>query len=158
VTLVLSDLQGAASVATSLGALVAGSQLWFVRQQGRTVFEDQLTEQYRAIIHGLPIEALLGGHLDDDQIKQALPAFFRYFDLCNEQAYLRKRRRIRENTWREWAAGIHDNMDRQAFARAWSIIAVRAYPSFAELRKLFPPEPLVRELQQSIRYSVSIFE
>jgi hypothetical protein len=154
----LSDLQAVASLATSIGAVFAGSQLWFVRQQGKTGFEDQLTEQYRAIIHGLPIEALLGDHLDDHQIEESLPAFFRYFDLCNEQAYMKKRRRVRAKTWAEWSEGIGQNMKRPAFARAWSIIAERAYPSFGELRTLFPPEPVMRELQHSIRYSVWTFE
>ena len=87
-------------------------------------------------MRALPIGALLGDELPKEDVISALPAFLHYFDLCNEQAYLRKRKRVRKSTWSEWEEGIVQNFRRPAFAMAWEIIAERADDSFDELREV----------------------
>jgi hypothetical protein len=87
----------------------------------------------------LPIEALLGQTLDPEKRARALPVFFHYFDLCNEQGFLREQKRIRRQTWRDWEEGIRQNLGRPAFAEAWSLIAASAPDSFDQLRKICPP-------------------
>ena len=126
-------------MATPLGVIFAGSQLWISQRQARTAFEDQLSSQYREIVRKLPIGAVLGDELSDSDVLSALPDFLHYLDLCNEQAYLRKQRRVRKTTWKEWEEGIHQNLQRPAFARAWQIIAARAPNNFDELRAVSPP-------------------
>lgn len=108
--------------------------------QARTAFEDSLAREYREIIHTLPVDAMLGEELSEGAHSAALPTFYKYFDLCNEQAYLQKRDRIRKKTWAEWLEGIHENLSQPAFARAWTEIARRAPNTFDELREIVQPQ------------------
>lgn len=138
----LPSFQDVAAAATAGGALIAGWQLWLVKRQAATQFEDGLGVQYRQLMQQLPVTALLGESLSDADHVAALPVFFHYIDLCNEQAFLRKKRRVRRGTWREWREGMTENLRRPAFARAWSEIADRLLESFKELRAICPPERL----------------
>jgi hypothetical protein len=132
----LEYLNGASSLATAVGVFLAGWQLRATKQQQQSSFEDSFTSQYREIVHSLPLPAMLGEALADDELKAALPAFYRYFDLCNEQAFLREKKRIRTDTWLEWTEGIKQNLNRPAFRDAWLEIDSRADGSFDELRQL----------------------
>lgn len=127
------------NLATSIGVIFAGAQLWTSRKQARTAFEDQLTTKYREIVRQLPIDALLGKELSELDAEAALPIFFHYFDLCNEQKYLHDQKRIDKSTWKEWEEGIRENLKRPAFAQAWQLIATRVPDSFDQLRRLAPP-------------------
>jgi hypothetical protein len=135
-------LSALASIATAVGVAVAAYQLLIARQQALTSFEDSLNSQYRAVIERLPLEALFGEPVAPVEIQTHLPTFYRYFDLCNEQAFLHKHGRISTKTWRNWEEGIKTNMSRQAFARAWSEIATRAKDDFDYLRQLCPPRAI----------------
>jgi hypothetical protein len=127
-----------ASVATAVGVLIAGWQLYLAKRQAVTQFEDQLAGQYREIARRLPLEALLGEALDDAAHVLALQNFYHYFDLSNEQAFLRKQGRITTGTWSNWHEGIEQNFRRPAFARAWAEVSARAPESFNDLRELVP--------------------
>lgn len=110
------DVLGAlASAATAVGVGIAASQLFATRRQAVAAFEDSLASQYRSIIERLPIEALLGEPIDGTLRSASLAHFYRYFDLCNEQAFLHKRGRISEQTWKTWKDGILSNLRRPAF-------------------------------------------
>ena len=74
-----------------------------------------------------------------------LPHFYRYFDLCNEQAFLHDRGRISKSTWANWEDGIRTNMRRPAFVLAWAEVAARANNDFEHLRELCPPQMRERE-------------
>jgi hypothetical protein len=132
----LDYLSGASSLATAGGVLLAGWQLRATKQQAQSSFEDSFTSQYREIIHSLPLPAMFGEVLTSDELQAALPAFYRYFDLCNEQAFLRSKNRIRADTWTEWTEGIGQNLVRPAFRDAWREIDSRADGSFDDLRRL----------------------
>ena len=132
----------AAAIVTAIGVAVAAWQLWLAYRQATTAFEDSLSAQYRQLMQLLPVEALLGGSLSEEAHVTALPVFFHYFDFCNEQAFLHKKRRIRCSTWREWREGIEQNLRRPAFARAWGEVAMRVPDSFDELRLVCKPLPL----------------
>ena len=123
------------------GALAAIWQLRLLKHQSRTAFEDSLVDEYRRIAAELPLGALLGDELPVRRIRAALPVFYRYFDLCNQQAFLHLDRRVAAATWAQWKDGIQSNMQRPAFARAWAEIAARANGDFNELRALCPPPP-----------------
>ena len=83
--------------------------------------------------------ALLGEELDDSAYAAALPDFYQYFDLSNEQAFLRRQRLVTSRTWANWLEGIQQNLRRPSFARAWAEVCLRAPDTFTDLRKLFPP-------------------
>jgi len=140
-------LQGASNVATAIaavftafGAWAAVRQLRLLEQQSVTSFEDGLVDAYRDIAKDLPLDALLGADMTAQQVADALPAFYRYFDLCNQQVFLHKQGRIRAETWVLWKDGIVSNLRRPAFALAWAEIAAKAAGDFDELRALCPPK------------------
>ena len=142
-------LQGASNLATAVaviftafGAWAGVRQLRLLEQQSVTSFEDGLVDAYRGIAKDLPLDALLGADVGAEEVEKHLPAFYRYFDLCNQQAFLRKQGRIRAETWRLWQEGIVSNLQRPAFALAWAEIASRAKGDFDELRALCPPAPV----------------
>lgn len=131
---IASFIETVAAAATAVGVLLAWWQLRLAKQQAVTTFEDSVASQYREIAARLPVKALLGENLSEPEFEAALPDFYHYFDLSNEQAYLHLKRRIRYETWSEWREGIHQNLARPAFGRAWNEVSSRAPESFNELR------------------------
>lgn len=134
----LELLSALSSIATAIGVGVAAYQLRVTRKQSVTAFEDSLTAQYRQVASTLPLKALLGESLKDEEHQAHLQYFYRYFDLCNEQAFLHKNGRISAKTWEFWKDGIITNLRRPAFAAAWEEVARRAKDDFNELRTLCP--------------------
>ena len=124
------------SVVTAGSVFVAALQLIDSRRLALSRFEDSLTQQYRDLAAQLPLEALFGEEVDRWNLVYALPVFYRYFDLCNEQAFLRQRHRISTETWCQWGDGIRTNMTRPAFQEAWREVKLRAPSDFNELRRL----------------------
>lgn len=137
---VASLIGGFGSGVAGVGAAAAFWQLRLLKMQSVTSFEDGLVDEYRDIAKDLPLDALLGVDMSPQDVAQALPAFYRYFDLCNQQAFLHGQGRIRAETWRLWKDGIVSNLRRPAFARAWAEIAAKAIGDFDELRALCPPQ------------------
>ena len=135
----LELLSALSSLATAIGVGIAARQLFIAREQAATSFEDSLTSQYRTLIERLPVEALFGEGLQPLDQTALLSHFYRYFDLCNEQAFLRKKKRITDKTWENWREGIISNMRRPAFAAAWAEVARRSAGDFDHLRELCPP-------------------
>jgi hypothetical protein len=127
------------NIATAIGVGFAAWQLFTTRKQAATTFEDSLTNQYRTLIERIPVAALFGEKLDPQKQADLLSHFYRYFDLCNEQAFLHKEGRISDETWKNWKDGIISNLGRPAFADAWAQIAARAPGDFDHLRSLCPP-------------------
>lgn len=135
----LEVLSALSSIATAIGVAVAAYQLLITRHQATTSFEDTLNTQYRHAIEQLPMEALFGEPLKNEHQAALLPYFYRYFDLCNEQAFLFSLGRISKKTWKNWEEGIKGNMARPAFMAAWREVAQRAQGDFDSLRRLCPP-------------------
>ncbi|WP_234192238.1 hypothetical protein [Pseudacidovorax sp. NFM-22] len=135
-----SLIGGIGSGVAGVGAVAAFWQLRLLKTQSVTSFEDGLVDEYRDIAKELPLDALLGADMSPQDVAQALPAFYRYFDLCNQQLFLHQEGRIRKATWALWRDGIVSNLQRPAFARAWAEIAAKATGDFEELRALCPPQ------------------
>lgn len=129
-------LNEVAQVATALGICVAAGQLIVSGKQALTTFEDSLNHEYRELASRLPTKALLGKPLTDDEQRQSFDEFYRYFDLSNEQVFLRQKGRISRRTWTFWRDGIKSNLRRPAFVSAWAEINTNAPEDFSELRKL----------------------
>jgi hypothetical protein len=120
----------------ALGAILIFVQICLSKKQSREQFEDSLNKEYRKIIHNIPLNILFGKILSDSNVENSLDDFLEYFDLCNEQAFLRKQKRISESTWCFWVDGIKSNFLRPTFMQAWEIIKTKAPNDFNELRKL----------------------
>ena len=58
---------------------------------------------------------------------------YNYLDLCNEQTYLRQKKRISKNRWKEWNDGIKDNLAKPAFKEVWDEIKEKAPTTFTAL-------------------------
>lgn len=125
-----------ASLATSVGVLLAWRQLVLSRQQLVTHFEDSLSTQYRDLLGSLPVKALLGDELSPEELDESLGVFFRYFDLSNEQVFLRQQGRVSRATWSNWAEGITSNLRLPAFRQAWDRTRNKPGKPFDELKAL----------------------
>jgi hypothetical protein len=121
---------------TAIGVCVGVLQLFNTKRQAVTAFEDALANEYRQITGKLPTEALLGETLPADLLQKHLSDFYQYFDLTNNQIFLRKIGRISPDTWRFWVDGITTNLARPAFATSWADIGRRSSRDFSELRQL----------------------
>ena len=138
----LNILSALANMATAAAVMVAAWQLALSKRQAVTTFEDSLAKEYRDIAATLPVKALLGEGLSNPEYREKFDEFYRYFDLCNQQVFLRKSGRVSDKTWQFWHEGIASNLKRPAFAQAWAEIAARSNGDFSELRSLFPPKEL----------------
>ncbi len=138
----LAVLSAVANLATALGAIAAAWQLYLVHRQSITNFEDSFAKEYRELVGDLPTKALLGEPLTEEEYLEHFDEMYHYFDLCNEQTFLRNAGRVSEKTWGFWQDGIASNLRRPAFERAWCEIAARANGDFSELRAFFPPKAI----------------
>jgi hypothetical protein len=134
VTKILVDI---GSLGTAVGVIVTAIQLGLNRRQAVGQFEEGLTSRYRDLVRELPAGAFLDEEVPIEEIRKARGAFYRYFDLCNEQAFLNEEDRISEDTWKQWEDGIGSNMRRPAFRKAWSEeIEPKIGSDFEELRRV----------------------
>lgn len=124
---------GSAATAITVGVLAI--QVWLATKQEKTEFEDGLVKEYRELLGRLPPDVLLQASGADAFARECMREFYRYFDLCNEQIFLRQKGRVRKGTWQEWQIGIRANMLRPGFRAAWAIVE-QTTNSFAELRCL----------------------
>ncbi len=127
----------AATIANCLSALAVFLvliQLRLTSHSERQQFEDSFANQYRELLKDLPLDALLG---ESRQLtREELAAFYRYFDLSNQQAFMYEKKRIRHEVWAEWCAGIRDNLALPMFAVAWESFKQARPDTFDELRRL----------------------
>ena len=137
----IETLSALANIATATAVVVGAWQLVLAHRLSVTNFEDAFAKEYRELAAKLPTKALLGEALSDDEHVKYFDEMYRYFDLCNQQAFLYSVGRVSNKTWIFWKDGIASNLRRPAFERAWSEIAARANNDFSELKVLFPPKP-----------------
>jgi hypothetical protein len=84
----------AAAVTLTAGGVAFGvlqvkltkEQVELVKSQAEVDFEDDLAREYRSIIRDIPARAFI--ETADTVTEEELNAFFRYFDLSNEQLFL----------------------------------------------------------------------
>ncbi len=126
----------AANLATAIGVCVALFQQVRAKKHSIVQFEDSLTREYRSIIARLPIGMLLGEDVPAAAVEEHLRTFYLYFDLTNEQVFLRRRERVSEAAWKIWQRGIREMMELPAFAKAWREIGPRAASRFQGFRKI----------------------
>jgi len=125
-----------ASIATAGGVVFAAIQIWQSRSQGVTTFEDSFAKEYRELSRSIPTRALLGEKLAEEEQSKHLDEFWHYFDLSNEQTFLRQIGRIRTETWVFWRDGIRSNFKKPVFRWAWEELEKTNTTEFSELRRL----------------------
>jgi hypothetical protein len=135
-------VSAAASVISAVAACFAAVGVWYARGQLKTSreiaqlqFEDALAREYRDLANKLTTKAFLGEQLSDAEYDGSFDEMFRYFDLSNEQAGLRRRGRISVEVWLNWCEGIESTLALPAFMRAWTDVKERS-GSFQDLRRL----------------------
>ena len=128
--------QVAASMVTAVGVVIAAIQLWLTKRQAVTTFEDEVSNEYRQIAKSIPVQAMLGEDLREEEFNRALNEIYNYIDFTNEQIFLRQQGRIRKTTWQNWCEGIDSNLDLPAFEKAWKLVKEKRPHSFNELRRL----------------------
>ena len=109
----------ATAVVTAIGVVLVIIQLHLARRQARTTFEESLNKEYREITKDLPMEAFYKKFDGDPMalfVKNKV-AFYRYFDLSNEQVFLatKKKEKISDTRYKEWRNGIIGNLTRPVF-------------------------------------------
>ncbi len=134
--LILQTIASLTGIATTTGLFIAYRQFRLATRQSQTTFEDALSREYRQVAHRLPVRALLGDELPESRETLALDEFYWYFDLTNEQVFLRRTSRVTDATWASWRDGIATNLRKPAFAKAWEEVKRCAPDSFHELRRL----------------------
>lgn len=133
---ILKEFSFLAPYATAAGVAIAMIQLWRTATQSVTTFEDSISKEYREITRRIPYKALVGIEMSDSEKDVALNEIYNYMDLCNEQAFLRKAKRIRKNTWNDWQEGMKLNFGLPFFRDASEDILDRLPTTFNELRKV----------------------
>ena len=131
------------ALAAVAGLIAVFWQLFELRRQQRSTFEDALSREHREIAAHFPVEWLLdapdAAH-DTLELPASAPAkldaFLRYIDLCNEQVFLRKQRRVSARTWNDWRVEIRDNLQRPPLATLWAYVLDRSSRSYYELAYL----------------------
>ncbi|MAY40001.1 MULTISPECIES: hypothetical protein [Spongiibacter] len=133
---ILKKFSFLAPYATALGVVVAMVQLWRTATQSVTTFEDSISKEYREITRRIPYKALVGIEMSDVEKEEALNEIYNYMDLCNEQIFLRKAKRVRKTTWNDWQEGMKLNFGLPFFREASEEILDRLPTTFNELRKV----------------------
>ena len=129
---IITDVAG---VATAIGVVFGAGQLLLSRSQATTTFEDALSVQYRQMIKPALLADLLSNLEPEPGALETVSPYYDYFDLCNEQVFLRMQGRVRRRTWCEWRQGIEANLGRGAIKSAW-VLAYDKLDEFDELRLL----------------------
>jgi hypothetical protein len=133
------------SIATAFGAVVTGVGVMFgawqirlTQKQSQAEFEDSFDQQYRVLTMELPVDILIGKEIKDEQKSHIRELIYNYFDLANEQAYLRAKGRITRHTWNSWCAGMSNNIAKPAFTDIYNEIIDSS--SFTYLKRLVDSE------------------
>lgn len=128
-------ISAGASIISSLGVFLTYWQVCIIRAQAVTQFEDELDREYRQIISKLPYQAILKMELTPQEYTDHKKQLFIYIDLCNQQVFYRKYKRIGKSAWQSWLDGIKSNLESPSFNQAW--IEVKSnIPHYEELRRL----------------------
>lgn len=124
------------SFLTFLGICVAVWQLVLSRRIAQSQFEDSIDQQYRDLAREIPVDALIGKHVKEEEKYKIRELIYNYLDLSNEQVSLRAKKRINKDVWPDWCTGIKENLAKPEFKLVWEEIKREAPGSFSFLEKL----------------------
>ena len=130
------DWDSLVSIATAIGVLLAAFQLRISSKIAQSEFEDSIDQQYRDLARGIPVDALIGKNVSEDKKELTRELIYNYLDLCNEQIFLRRKKRIRKDTWVDWCSGMQSNLSKREFSTVWLEIKTASPKTFAFLERL----------------------
>ena len=130
------DWNSLVSITTAIGVLVAAFQLRTSSKIAQSEFEDAIDQQYRDLARGIPVDALIGKCVAEDKKELTRELIYNYLDLCNEQIFLRRKKRIRKDTWVDWCTGMESNLSKKEFAKVWLEIKTESPKTFTFLERL----------------------
>ena len=125
-----------ASIATAIGVSIAVFELRESQKIAQTQFEDSMDQQYRELAKDIPVDALIGKRVNDKQKLLTRELIYNYLDLSNEQIFLRKKKRIRYDTWLDWQAGIQSHLQKVEFKTVWDEVKAQSAGTFTSLERL----------------------
>lgn len=125
-----------APYATLIGVIFAIYQFWRNVEQSKTSFEDSISKEYRDIFNNIPYKALIGKTLIGEEMTQASNVIYNYIDLCNEQIFLRRTGRVREDTWNNWQEGMSINFSLPIFLYISEEVFKELPDSFTGLKRV----------------------
>jgi hypothetical protein len=130
------DWNSLVSIATAVGVLIAAFQLRTSSKIAQSEFEDSIDQQYRDLARGIPVDALIGKSVSEEKRELTRELIYNYLDLCNEQIFLRRKDRIRNDTWVDWCTGIESNLSKEEFAKVWLEVKTESPKTFTFLERL----------------------
>ena len=130
------DWNSIVSIFTAVGVLLAAFQLRVSSKIAQSEFEDSIDQQYRELTKGIPVDALIGKRVSEEKKELTRELIYNYLDLCNEQTFLRKNKRVRKGTWVDWCSGIESNLGKVEFNNVWAEIKQEAPKTFTFLERL----------------------
>ena len=110
-----------ASVVSAFSVIFIICQLRLTKDIAQLTFEDSLNKEYRELCQKLPYKVFLKEQLSETELEDVMDEFYSYFDLSNQQVFLRATARLSEKTWMNWRDGIRANLDLPNFKYAWSV-------------------------------------
>lgn len=130
------DWNSLVSIATAIGVFIAAFQLRASSKIAQSEFEDSIDQQYRVLAKDIPVDALIGRAVSEEKKELTRELIYNYLDLCNEQIFLRKKKRVRKDTWVDWCAGMQSHLQKEEFKKVWLEIKKESPKTFTFLERL----------------------
>lgn len=130
------DFSTLTSLATVAWIFIAAWELNQSRLLAKSTFEDSFDEKYRQLAFDIPVDALLSKKVSRAKREIARESVYNYFDLSNEQTYLRTKKRVSYNRWKEWSTWIQQNLKRPFFQEILKEVEADSYETFSYLERL----------------------
>ena len=126
-----------------IGVFITAVALWFTvrsfQKQLQLSFFSEYTRRYQEIILNFP-ESINKESFNYDslsvEVKDKTLRYMRaYFDLCSEEYFLKRKKNIDDETWKEWRTGMEFAFSKPAFKLAWEILELDTiyYGEFSKL-------------------------
>ena len=115
----------ATAVATFVTAIVLFLQVSKLTAQLKAQVFSDYTKRYQDIILHFPEDVnekkfILSRERQD--YAQTMRYIRAYFDLCYEEWYLHRHKKIDADTWTQWKSGMGSAFSKNAFKQAWDIV------------------------------------
>ncbi len=98
-------------------------QYWQMRKQLKNNFFAEYTKRYQEIALHFPLdiyEDTFSYDSLDEKTRDEVPRYIKiYFDLCYEEWFLNKNKKIDKKVWDDWKEGICFAFSKRAFKEAW---------------------------------------
>lgn len=85
-------------------------------------------------MRSIPYKALLGEGITEIEMTTSKEAVYNYLDFCNQQVFLRQKKRIRFSTWIEWQSGMKSNFSLPIFKQTAEEVFDKLPEIYRELR------------------------